>query len=46
MEAVLVNGADISGMDVRFAPSVTKEYNAEMCALLGIQVPADYVPIQ
>ena len=43
---VLVNGADISAMDVRFAPSVTKEYNAEMCALLGIQIPADYVPIQ
>ena len=43
---VLVNGADISAMDVRFAPSVTKEYNAEMCALLGIQIPAGYVAIQ
>ena len=43
---VLVNGADISTMEVRFAPQVTKEYNAELCALLGIQIPDDYVAIQ
>ncbi len=43
---VLVNGADISAMNVRFAPNVTKEYNAELCGLLGIQVPDDYVAIQ
>ena len=43
---VLVNGADVATMNVRFAPNVTKEYNAEMCALLGIQIPAGYVPIQ
>ena len=43
---VLVNGADISTMDVRFAPNVVKEYNAEMCELLGIEVPEDYVAIQ
>ena len=43
---VLVNGADISTMAVRFAPSVTKEYNAELCALLGITVPEGYVAIQ
>ena len=43
---VLVNGADVAAMDVRFAPNVTKEYNAELCALLGVQIPADYVAIQ
>ena len=43
---VLVNGADVATMNVRFAPNVTKEYNAEMCALLGIQIPDDYVAIQ
>ena len=43
---VLVNGADVSVMDVRFAPNVTKEYNAELCELLGVQIPADYVAIQ
>ncbi len=43
---VLVNGADVSTMDVRFAPNVVKEYNAEMCELLGVEVPEGYVAIQ
>lgn len=43
---ILVNGADVSTMDVRFAPIVTKEYNAEMCEMLGIEVPEGYVAIQ
>ena len=43
---VLVNGADVSTMDVRFAPNVVKEYNAEMCELLGIEIPEGYVAIQ
>ena len=43
---VLFNGADVATMAVRFAPNVTKEYNAEMCALLGVQIPDDYVAIQ
>ena len=42
---VLVNKADVSTMAVRFAPNVTKEYNAELCELLGIQIPEDYVAI-
>ena len=42
---VLVNGADVAAMDVRFAPNVTKEYNAEMCTLLGVQIPEDYTAI-
>ena len=43
---VLVNGADVATMEVRFAPNVVKEYNAEMCELLGVEVPEDYVAIQ
>ena len=43
---VLVEGKDISTMDIRFAPIVTKEYNAEMCEILGIEIPEGYVAIQ
>ncbi|MBO4837409.1 MAG: ABC transporter substrate-binding protein [Clostridia bacterium] len=43
---VLVNGADTATMDIRFAPNVTKEYNAELCELLGVAIPADYTAIQ
>ena len=42
---ILVEGADVSTMDVRFAPQFTKEYNAEMCEILGVNVPEDYVAI-
>jgi putative ABC transport system substrate-binding protein len=42
---ILVNGADITTMDVKFAPQVTKEYNASICETLGITVPDDYVAI-
>ena len=43
---ILVNGADVSTMDVRFAPKVTKKYNAELCEVFGVQVPEDYVAIE
>ena len=43
---ILVNGADIATLPVRFAPNVTREYNAELCDLLGITVPEGYVAIQ
>jgi putative ABC transport system substrate-binding protein len=42
---VLVNGADISTMQIQFAPTVTKEYNPTICDQLGITVPDDYVAI-
>ncbi len=42
---VLANGADVATMDVQFAPNVTKEYNAELAELLGVEIPADYVAI-
>ena len=42
---VLVNGADVSTMDIQFAPQFTKKYNAANCEALNIQAPADYVAI-
>jgi putative ABC transport system substrate-binding protein len=43
---ILVNGADVSTMDVEFAPNITKEYNPDICDQLGITVPDDYVAIE
>ena len=43
---ILAEGADITAMDVRYAPNVTKKYNAKICEELGITVPDDYVAIQ
>ena len=43
---VLVNGADISAMPIQKAPKLVKEYNAELCELLGVTVPEDYVAIE
>lgn len=42
---VLVNGADITTMNIEYAPKVTKEYNKEICDTLGITVPDDYEAI-
>ncbi|MCR5273011.1 MAG: ABC transporter substrate-binding protein [Lachnospiraceae bacterium] len=43
---VLVNGADVSSMEIQYAPNVTKEYNPTICEELGITVPDDYVAIE
>lgn len=43
---ILVNGADISTMNVMYASRVTKEYNASICETLGIEIPDDYVAIE
>ena len=43
---ILVEGKDITTMDVRYAPNVTKKYNAQACEALGIEVPEDYVVIE
>ena len=43
---VLVNGADISNMEVEYAPQVTKEFNKTICDELGITVPDSYVAIE
>ena len=42
---ILLNGADVSQMEVRFAPQFTKEFNADICSALGITPPADFVAI-
>lgn len=42
---ILVNGADITSMDIAYAPNVTKEYNAAICEQLNITPPEDYVAI-
>lgn len=43
---ILVNGADVSAMEIQFAPNVTKKYNADICSQLGITVPDGYVAIE
>lgn len=42
---ILVNGADPASMEIAFAPNVTKKYNAQICADLGITPPEGYVAI-
>lgn len=42
---ILVDGADVSTMAVRYAPEVVKEYNADNCEALGITIPDDYTAI-
>ena len=42
---VLCEGADISQMAIRYAPTTAKKYNAELCAALGLTMPADYEAI-
>ena len=45
MAAKVLQGEDISTMPIEYAPNFTKEYNADICAELGIEVPDDYVAI-
>ena len=43
---ILANGADISTMEIQYAPNVTKMYNASVCEQLGLTMPEDYSPIE
>ena len=43
---ILVNGKDITTMDIEFAKDLTKEYNPTNCETLGIKVPDDYQAIE
>ncbi len=43
---VLVNGADVSTMGIKFAPNVTKQYNEEICKELNIKIPEGYEKIK
>ena len=42
---ILTGQADISEMAIEYAP-VTRKYNAEICAELGLTVPAGYIAIE
>lgn len=42
---ILVNGADVSGMEIQYSPVFTKMYNADICSALNIAVPEDFVAI-
>ena len=43
---ILQGNADISTMAVKFAPEVTKMYNAANCAALGVTIPDGYQVIE
>ena len=43
---ILVNGADPATMQIGYAPEVTKEYDADICEKLGVEIPADYTAIK
>ena len=43
---ILVNGADITTMNIEYAPQVTKEYNAAIAEQLGVTIPDGYTAIE
>lgn len=43
---ILLNGADISTMEVQYAPSFTKKFNKTNAEKLGITIPSDYEAIE
>lgn len=43
---ILVNGADISTMEVQYAPAITYKYMPDRAAKLGVKVPDTYVAIE
>ncbi len=43
---VLKGEADISTMPIAYAEAFTPQYNPEICAELGIEVPSNYLPLE
>lgn len=43
---ILVNGADVSAMEVQFAAATTKKYDAARAAAFDLEIPEDYVAIE
>lgn len=43
--SILKGESSVSSMPIQYSPGFTKEYNAELCAILGISVPEDYKAI-
>ena len=42
---ILANGADVSTMEIAYAPVFTKMFNADICKTLNISVPEDFTAI-
>ena len=42
---ILVNGADVTTMEIAYAPNVVNKYNPDICAALGITPPEGYEAI-
>lgn len=42
---ILAEGADPAEMDIAYAPTFTKEYNADICNELGITVSDEYIAL-
>ena len=43
---ILTEGKNPADMEIRFAPEVTKMYNADICSALGITPPEGYSPLE
>ena len=43
---ILVNGQDISKMEVKYAPTVTKKYVKSMADFYGVTIPDGYEAIE
>ncbi len=43
---ILVEGADISTMQIEYDEECTKMYNSSIAAELGITIPEDYIPVK
>ena len=43
---ILLEGADVSTMPVRYDENPVRKYNAEICEELGITIPEGYAPIE
>ncbi len=46
MAAEILQGGDISTMEIRYSSAITKKYVASRCEQLGISVPDEYVAIE
>ena len=42
---ILLEGAEVSEMEIQYAPVFTKMYNPEICQALNISVPEDFVAV-
>ncbi len=43
--SILKGETDITSLPIQYSPGFTKEYNAELCAILGVTIPSDYKAI-